>query len=127
MLIDWLIYPTNVPVSEDMWNRGIVNVIYTDQSYELPLANLSEMQSTLQDKQNGRLHVDRKNAGGVSGHEVECHFDSRVCGIFILLQRKSLCSAQEAELRETSISCKNLFLNQCQLNMVNPLPHSVPF
>ena len=27
------------------------------------------------------------------------------------------CSSQEAESREISISCKNLFLNRCKINM----------
>ena len=32
-------------------------------------------------------------------------------------RREYWCSSQEAESREISISCKNLFLNRCKINM----------
>ena len=33
------------------------------------------------------------------------------------VRREYWCSSQEAESREISISCKNLFLNRCKINM----------
>ena len=33
------------------------------------------------------------------------------------------CSSQEAESREISISCKNLFLNRCEINMYKLKDH----
>ena len=33
------------------------------------------------------------------------------------------CSSQEAESRDNSISCKNLFLNRCKINMFKLLKH----
>ena len=33
--------------------------------------------------------------------------------------REYWCSSKEAESREISISCKNLFLNRCKINMFN--------
>ena len=33
------------------------------------------------------------------------------------------CTSQEAESREISISCRNLFLNWCEMNMFNPFPN----
>ena len=33
------------------------------------------------------------------------------------IRREYWCSSQEAESREISISCKNLFLNRCKINM----------
>ena len=33
------------------------------------------------------------------------------------IRREYWCSSQEAELREISISCKNLFLNRCKINV----------
>ena len=63
---------------------------------------------------------------GICGHEVERRLRNHEVpslipkagvnlGIFNgpHIQRKYWCSSQEAESRESSISCKNLFLNQC--------------
>ena len=50
-------------------------------------------------------------------------FESRervsILGFFIgpHIWREYWCSSQEAESREISISCKNLFLNRCKINM----------
>ena len=41
-------------------------------------------------------------------------------GIFFIgphIWREYWCSSQEAESREISISCKDLFLNRCKINM----------
>ena len=67
---------------------------------------------------------------GVRGLEVErrpCNHEvpssspgsgSQSLGFFIGPHiRREYCSSQEAESREISISCKNLFLNRCKINM----------
>ena len=50
-------------------------------------------------------------------------------GIFIgpHIRRKHWGSFQEAESREISRSCKNLFLNRCKINTFNPLLHRDSF
>ena len=73
---------------------------------------------------------------GVRGREVErrpCNHEvpssspgrgSQLWDFFIgpHIRREYWCSSQEAESREISISCKNLFLNRCKINMfkLNP-------
>ena len=74
----------------------------------------------------------RYQTGGVRGLEVECRpCNDKVSslspeepvstlGFFIgpHIQCEYWCSSQEAESREISISCKNLFLNQCEIKYV---------
>ena len=53
------------------------------------------------------------------GPEFESRERVSTLGFFIgsHIRRECWCSSQEAESREISISCKNLFLNQCIINM----------
>ena len=82
---------------------------------------------------NGVTYISVINLGirGVRGREVErrprnLEVPSTIPGsgcqlwdFFIgpHIRREYWCSSQEAESREISISCKNLFLNRCKINM----------
>ena len=69
----------------------------------------------------------------VHGHEVECQprnlevpsliprSGCKLWDFFIgpHIRRKYWCSSQEAASREISVSCKNLFLSRCNINMFN--------
>ena len=75
--------------------------------------------------------------GAVHGHEIQrwprnpripssipesrCQLGFSLAHTFSI-QHENWCSSQEAELREIRISCKNLLLKQCKINMFNPLP-----
>ena len=52
------------------------------------------------------------------GSEFESRERVSILGFFIgpHIRREYWCSSQEAESREISISCKNLFLNRCKIN-----------
>ena len=41
------------------------------------------------------------------------------------IRREYWCSSQEAESREISVSCKNFFLNQCEINMFKLVNYSL--
>ena len=75
--------------------------------------------------------MNEKKNDGVCCHEVErqsCNLEvpssipgsgCQLWNFFIgpYIRRKYWCSSQEAESREISVSCKNLFLNQYRINM----------
>ena len=89
--------------------------------------NAGHKQLTLDQQARPRSFID----SGVRGREVErrpCNLEvpSSIPGsgcqlwdFFIgpHIRREYCCSSQEAESREISISCKNLFLNRCKINM----------
>ena len=54
------------------------------------------------------------------GPEFESRERVSTSGFFIgpHIRREYWCSSQEAESREISINCKNLFLNRCKINMI---------
>ena len=55
-------------------------------------------------------------------HKVPSSTPGSGCQLWDFCSARVLAEFQEAESREISIGCKNLFFNRCKMNMFNLLP-----
>ena len=87
-------------------------------SFQLSFANAFNLDTVKIVSSRKRLTLNQK----ASQSRVRDDSRERVSTLVFFLigphnRRKYWCSSQEAESREISISCKNLFLNRCKINL----------